>query len=140
MLNYLFAFITSAAIVLPFRGNLRAVPAAGLAGALGFAGYDVCYRLGGPQMLAAFIGAFLVGTAGEMMARRLRQPTLLFVVPALFPLVPGLMAYGGMLSLARGELSLAGQELSRTAFYAGSLAAGLAIPPAFWRRPRAPQP
>jgi uncharacterized membrane protein YjjB (DUF3815 family) len=136
MLNYLFAFLTSAAIAVSFRGNLRAAPASGLAGALGFAGYDVCYRLGGPQMLAAFVGAFLVGAAGELMARRLREPTLMFVVPALFPLVPGLMAYGGMLSLARQELSVAAHELTRTAFYAGALAAGLSIPPALWRKPR----
>lgn len=136
MLNYLFAFITSAAIAVSFRGRLRAVPTAGLAGALGFAAYDICTRLGGPQMLAAFLGAFAVGLAGELMARRMREPTLVFVVPGLFPLVPGLMAYTGMLSLARQELLPAGHDLTRTLFYAGALAAGLAIPPTLLRRNR----
>lgn len=136
MWSYLFAFITSAAIAVSFRGRLRAVPAAGLAGFLGYAGYDLTLRLGGPQMLGAFVGALMVGTAGELLARRLREPTLVFVAPALFPLVPGLMAYGGMLSLARQDLSEAGLQLTRTLFYAGALAAGLSLPPAFFRRQR----
>lgn len=136
MLNYVFAFVTSAAIAVSFRGRLRAIPAAGLAGMLGYLGYDLCVRLGGPQLLGAFLGAFVVGVTGELLARRLREPTLVFVVPALFPLVPGLMAYGGMLSLARGEMSAAGHDLTRTGFYAGALAAGLALPPALFRRNR----
>lgn len=138
MLNYLFAFLTSAAIAVSFRATLRAVPAAGMAGFLGYAAYDIALRLGGPRMLGAFLGALAVGVAGELLARRLREPTLMFVVPALFPLVPGLMAYSGMLNLARGELSEAGYELTRTLFYAGALAAGLSLPPALFRRNRLP--
>lgn len=134
MLNYLFAFITSAAIAVSFRGRLGAVPASGLAGFVGYAGYDLTIRLGGPQTLGAFVGALAVGVAGELLARRLREPTLMFVVPALFPLVPGIMAYGGMLSLARQDLGRAGHELTRTVFYAGALAAGLSVPPAILRR------
>ena len=134
MLNYLFAFMTSAAIAVSFRGRLRAVPASGLAGLLGWAGYDLTLRLGLPQMLGAFLGALAVGVAGELLARRLREPTLMFVVPALFPLVPGIMAYSGMLSQARQDLTAAAAELTRTGFYAGSLAAGLSLPPAILRR------
>lgn len=134
MLNYLFAFMTSAAIAVSFRGRLRAVPASGLAGLLGWAGYDLTLRFGFPQLLGAFIGALAVGTAGELLARRLREPTLMFVVPALFPLVPGLMAYGGMLGLARQDFIGAARDLTHTTFYAGALAAGLSLPPAFLRR------
>ncbi|HYF90868.1 MAG TPA: threonine/serine exporter family protein [Symbiobacteriaceae bacterium] len=134
MLSYLFAFVTSAAIAVSFRGRLRAVPASGLAGLLGWAGYDLTLRFGLPQMLAAFVGALTLGIAGELLARRLREPALMFVVPALFPLVPGLIAYEGMLSLARQDLGDAARELTRAAFYAGALAAGLSLPPAILRR------
>lgn len=136
MLNYLFAFLTSAAIAISFRGPLRAVPASGLAGFLGWAGYDITLRLGFPATLGAFVGALVVGLAGELLARRLREPTLMFVVPGLFPLVPGIIAYRGMLSLAQGDFVAAAQELTRTLFYAGALAAGLSMPPAFLRRKR----
>ncbi len=135
-MSYLFAFVTSAAITISFRGPRRAIPASGLTGLLGWTGFQLVLALRGPQFLGAFVGAILVGMAGELLARRLKEPALLFVVPGLFPLVPGLMAYNGMLFLARGEMTEAGQLLTRTAFYAGALAAGLAIPPALLRRRR----
>jgi len=135
-LNLLFAFMASASIAVAFRAPLRAVPASGLAGLLGYGAYALSHFYGAPQMLSVFLGALLVSAGGELMARLLREPATMFVVPGLFPLMPGLMVYSGMLNLARGELSLAGQELTRTLFYAGALAAGLALPPAFARRPR----
>jgi uncharacterized membrane protein YjjB (DUF3815 family) len=136
MMSYFFAFLTSAAITLSFRGRPRAVPGAGAAGMLGYVVYDICVRVQGSQVLGVFLGALAVGTAGELLARRLREPNLVFVVPALFPLVPGIMAYGGMLNLARGEMSAAVHDLTKTLFYAGALAAGLSLPPAFLRRRR----
>jgi uncharacterized membrane protein YjjB (DUF3815 family) len=134
MLNYGFAFLTSLTIAIAFRGPLRAVAGSGVTGLIGWAGYDVALRLGAPQMLAAFLGALLVGFAGEVLARHFREPAILFVVPGLFPLVPGLMVYGGMLNLARQEFSAAAFVLTRTMFYTGSLAAGLALPATLFRR------
>lgn len=139
ILNLLFAFITSAAIAVSFRGPRRAIPGAGLAGMLGYAAFHGTASLGAPQMLSAFVGAVVVGLTGEVLARRLREPVILFVIPGLFPLVPGLMAYRGMLMLASEELGDAGLMLARTLFYAGALAAGLALPPVLSRgRRRAP--
>lgn len=137
MLNLLFAFVTSSSIALAFRGPLRAAPAAGLTGLLGYATFVFAHQWGAPSTLSVFLGALMIGTAGELLARKLREPTLLFVAPGLFPLVPGLIAYSGMLGLARGEMVVAGQELTRTMFFAGALAAGLALPPVLLRpRPR----
>lgn len=140
MLGALFAFITAAGASASFRAPLRPALASGLTGLLGYFVSDTALHIGAPQTLAVFLGALTVGVAGEFLARRLREPTLLFVVPGLFPLVPGLIAYNGMLSLARGELTSAGRELTRTMFYAGALVAGLALPPAIlrhrWSGPR----
>lgn len=133
-MSFLFAFLTSASITVAFRGRLRVVLAAGLTGFLGFATHTLAGIWGSPPMLSVFLGALAVGIAGEVLARGLREPTILFVAPGLFPLVPGLMAYGGMLGLARGELAAAGSELTRTMFYTGALAAGLALPPVLLRR------
>lgn len=136
-MNGLFAFVTSAAIAIAFRSPLRAVPAAGLTGLLGWLTSRAVSQNGLPSIFGTFLGALVVGTMGELLARRLRKPAPLFVIPALFPLVPGLMAYNGMLLLAREELAQAGQLLTRTVFYAGAIAAGLAIPSALLRRRRA---
>lgn len=133
MTNLFFAFVTSAAIGISFRGPLRAIPGAGLTGLLGYAVYSLALQADAPQLLAVFLGGLMVGLAGELLARRLREPVLLFVVPGLFPLVPGLMAYNGMLMLTREQLAESGMLLARTMFYAGALAAGLALPPVLIR-------
>ncbi len=136
MITYLFAYLTSAAIAVSFRAPRRAIAWVGLSGMLGWAGYDLSLRAGAPAVMAVFLGALLLGTVGEMLARWLREPTTLFIIPGLFPLVPGLIAYNGMLLLAREEMSGAALALTRALFIAGSLAAGLVIPPALFRRRR----
>ncbi|MFZ5813927.1 MAG: threonine/serine exporter family protein [Bacillota bacterium] len=134
MTTYLFAFLTSAAIAVSFRAPRRAILWAGVGGMAGWAGYDLPLRAGAPPALAVFLGALALGTVSELLARRLREPTTLFIIPGLFPLVPGLIAYNGMLLLSREEIGEAAQQISRALFFAGALAAGLAVPPALFRR------
>lgn len=134
MITYIFAYICSAAITISFRGPRRAIPWVGLAGMVGWAGYDLSLRAGVPAPMATFLGALALGTVGELLARWLREPTILFIIPGLFPLVPGLIAYNGMLLLSRENMSDAAVQLSRALFFAGALAAGLALPPALFRR------
>lgn len=133
MINLLMSFVTAGAIAVAFRGPLRAVLASGCTGLIGYGVYVGMKAINSPELLAIFLGALAVGTAGELFARTLREPTLLFVIPGLFPLVPGIWAYNGMLSMARGDMTTAGQDLARTMFWAGALAAGLALPPALLR-------
>lgn len=133
---YLFAFITSAAIAVSFRAPKRTIAWAGFSGMAGWAGYDLSLRAGAPAALAVFLGALALGTVGELLARWLREPTLLFILPGLFPLVPGLIAYNGMLLLAREQVLEGAVQLSRAIFFSGALAAGLAVPPAIFRRRR----
>jgi uncharacterized membrane protein YjjB (DUF3815 family) len=137
MLNLFLAFLTSAAVGLTMRGPRHTVPAIGLVGLLGWSGYQLGLLLWpGAGPFAALLGALFVGVAAEILARRLRQPTILFIIPGLFPLVPGIMAYRGTLALIRGNLSGAAVTLTQTILYAGGLAVGLTIPPAFLRRRR----
>lgn len=137
MLTYISAFITSAATSLAMRGPKHTVVPIGLVGLLGW----VFFQLGlliwpGSGPFAAFLGALAVGLAAEIFARRLHQPTILFIIPGLFPLVPGIMAYRGTLALINGDLNNAAAHWVQTLLFAGGLAVGLTIPPAFLRRRR----
>lgn len=136
MIQYPFAFITSACIAVSFRAPRQAIPWVGLSGLVAWAGYDITLRLGGPAGFAVFIGAISLGTLAEWLARRLRQPVILFVIPGLFPLVPGIIAYRGMLLFSQERLQEGASQLFRALFFAGTLAGGLAVPPALFRRRR----
>jgi len=134
MMTYLFAFVASAAISVSFRVPPRAILGAGASGLMAWAGCDLSLKMDAPPVMAVFLGAIVLGTTGELLARRLKEPTILFIIPGLFPLVPGLIAYNGMLMLAQEQLSEAAMLITRALAIAGALAAGLAVPPALLRR------
>lgn len=134
MITYPFAFLTSAAIAVSFRSPRGAILWTGLCGLVGWAGFDLALRAGAPAPAAVLVGAVTLGTASEVLARRLHQPAILFVIPGLFPLVPGIIAYRGMLLLSQSRLAEGALQLARALAIAGILAAGLAIPPVLFRR------
>ena len=134
VITYPFAFLTSAAIAVSFRSPRRAILWTGLCGLVAWAGFDLVRRAGAPEAAAVFAGALALGMASEVLARRLHQPAILFVIPGLFPLVPGIIAYRGMLLLSESRLAEGAWQLARALLIAGILAAGLAIPPVVARR------
>lgn len=138
MLTYISAFLTAAATALAMRGPRHTILPIGLVGLLGWCGYQLglLWIWPGSGPFAAFLGALVVGIAAEIFARRLHQPTILFIIPGLFPLVPGIMAYRGTLALITGDLNNAAATWVETLLYAGGLAVGLTIPPALLRRRR----
>lgn len=94
-------------------------------------------RLGGvllgPQ-LAAFLGALLVGAAGNILARLLHRPAALLQVPGLILLVPGSLGFRSLSSLLHRDV-LSGvhtafeMTLVAIALTTGLLLAGVVVPP-----------
>ncbi|MFO7275147.1 MAG: threonine/serine exporter family protein [Bacillota bacterium] len=134
MITYPFAFLTSAAIAVSFRSPRGVILWSGFCGLVAWAGFDLALRAGAPDPAAVLVGALALGTAAEVLARRLHQPAILFVIPGLFPLVPGIIAYRGMLLLSQSRLAEGAWQLARALLIAGILAAGLAVPPVLFRR------
>ena len=87
----------------------------------------------GPE-LGAFLGAFLVGAAGNLMARWLQRPAALLQVPGLILLVPGSLGFRSLSSLLHRDV-LSGvhtafeMSLVAIALTTGLLLAGLVAPP-----------
>jgi len=56
-----------------------------------------------PPIMATFVGALIIGMMGEVLARTLKNPTTVFVILAMLPLVPEGSAYRTMLALMQGR-------------------------------------
>jgi len=134
VITYPFAFVGAAIIGASFRLPRSTIPWAGLCGLTAWAGFDLSLRMGAPELAAVFVGAILLGVLAEVLARRLHHPAILFAIPGLIPLVPGIIAYRGMLMLSRNQLAEGAWQLARALLYAGILAAGLSIPTVLFRR------
>lgn len=94
------------------------------------AAWFVTYELlaaGVPVAAANFCGGLVVGTASELLARRLRNPATIFIIPGFFPLVPGREAYTTMRYLVEGQYSPTLAMAVQTMLTAGAIAFGIFV-------------
>lgn len=121
------AFLGSLGFSLLFGLRRRYLFAASLGGVLAwgvYLGTEAWMRLGFLSCLLAAVFAVLYA---ELLARRLKTPATLFVIPAILPLVPGSSLYYAMSSAVRGELSAARTYGGQTLAYALAIAAGISL-------------
>lgn len=96
-----------------------------LASALSWMGYVLCAMNGAALFWAIFCGTTVAGMISEVLARVVKVPVLMLLVPILIPLIPGGTLYNMMSSLVRSQhdlfLSYARQLLEE----AGAIALGI---------------
>ena len=73
------------------------------ASALSWMGYAVCMLLGSGVFWAFFCGTAVAALISEILARLVRVPVLMLLVPILIPLIPGGDLYHMMSNLVRGN-------------------------------------
>ncbi len=108
------------------------VPAAGAVGMLSWAVVLFLEPLTG-DIVSLLIGAAAAAGSSEWLARRLRQPTTLFVIPGVIPLVPGGLAYMTVLHFLQGSTDTGLVYLIDTFFASGAIAVGIIMVSSLFR-------
>jgi uncharacterized membrane protein YjjP (DUF1212 family) len=103
----------------------RALWVAALVGGLAYGARQGALLAGGPPEAAIFVGGVVIGVLSELLARALRQPTMLFSIPGFIPLVPGSAAFRTLLEFVGADYAAGTASLVRTALLTAALAAGL---------------
>lgn len=104
---------------------------AGIAGAIGWTAYLICQ-----QVMPAggmFVSSFCIALLSQIFARKLRCPVTVFLIPAIYPSVPGAGIYRTVYYIIMGESSLAGHYLLDTLTTAGMIALGIYIVDILWK-------
>ena len=121
------AFLGSGGFSLLFGLRRRYLVLASLGGMLGW----VIYLLVDAWLHIGFLSYLLAAAFGvvyaEVLARRLKTPATLFVIPAIVPLVPGSSLYAAMSCAVRGDMNAAREFGSQTLEYALAIAAGISF-------------
>lgn len=86
----------------------RAIPVSAVLGSIGYAVFELTSPVLGSPIAGYFIGTLLMAICSEILARRLKMPATIFIIPAIIPLVPGLGLYNTMLYLVEGQNAKAG--------------------------------
>ncbi len=89
--------------------------------------YCLTEMLGGGEMMAAFIAAFVTAIYSEVMARVRKCPAIAYLIMGLIPLIPGSSLYYTMNYAIRGNMAMFGMQGMKTIEIAGLMAAGILL-------------
>ncbi len=125
------AFIGALGFSLLFGMRSRYLFAAAMGGVLCWGVYLAMEALFHSMFFSCLIAAAAAVLYAELLARMLKTPATLFVIPAVIPLVPGSSLYYTMDSAVRGHIEAAQEYGNRTLVSALAIAAGMSIVLAF---------
>ena len=121
------AFVGALGFALIFGMRKRYLFAASLGALLGWGVYMLVDALIGDVFLPSLAAAAFALTYSEMMAKALKTPATLFVIPAIIPLVPGGSLYYTMSYAVHRDMANARLYGTRTLETALAVAAGISF-------------
>lgn len=98
-----------------------------LGGGAGWAVYLVCTANGGSMFAGLFASSLFVAALSEFLARVLKTPVILMLVPMLIPEIPGGDLYYTMYYLVLGQYTEFGTSSNQVLVEAGAIALGIII-------------
>lgn len=126
-LEIVYSFIGSLCFGIIFNIKSWKVIYAGLGGALSQGCYALFVLIIHSFSVSYLFATIITAIYAEILARLLKTPATVFLVPSIIPLVPGGMIYYTMVYCLTGENSLFFNKLIETLGVAGALAMGILI-------------
>lgn len=127
LIQLLTAFISSLGFSMLFGLRRRFLPYAALGGLLCWGVYLGMDAWTHKEFLSCLVAAAFAVVFAELLARRLKTPATLFVVPAILPLVPGGSLYYTMENIVHGRMEEARAFGTQTLVVALAIAAGISF-------------
>lgn len=110
-----------------FNIRNKSLIAVALGGGLGWLAFILINRLIQSEPLSYFMVSTLISLYAEIMARRLKTPTTVIIIPSMIPLVPGASLYYTMTHFLDGDLSSFVKKALDTLKLASALALGIIV-------------
>lgn len=107
------------------------LPVCGIAGVIGWAVYLLSQEFLGQG--GVFLSSFCIALLAQIFARKLRCPVTVFLIPGIYPFVPGAGIYRTVYYVIMGAKSMAGHYLLETLTTAGMIALGIYIVDILWK-------
>ena len=127
ILSILSAFISTTGFSILFHVQKKHLATCGVVGALGWSIYLLGENSGFSSILSTFLASLVVAQASYLLAKRLRTPITVFLIPGIIPLVPGLALYRTMYFLMHSEYTHAIEYALLTFGIAGVIAGSIVI-------------
>ncbi len=126
-MHFIYSTLATIGFSIFLNAPVKSLLPAGITGGLGWAIYYYLMGFSSNSIFANFIAAAIVSLISEILARKLKHPAILFVIPGIIPLVPGLGMYNTMLYLVQGDYDLAISTGADVLFVACAIALGVLL-------------
>lgn len=126
-MHFIYAALSTVGFSVFFNAPVASLIPAGIAGGVGWAIYFYLMTTTSNSILSNFVAALVVSLFSEILARKLKHPAILFVIPGIIPLVPGLGMYNTMLFLVQKNYDMAISTGADVLFVGGSIALGVLV-------------
>ena len=126
-MHFLYSTLATVGFSIFLNAPVKTLLPAGVTGGLGWAMFYYLIGVSSNSIFANFVAAAVVSCMSEILARKLKQPAILFVIPGIIPLVPGLGMYNTMLYLVQGNYDLAISTGADVLFVACAIALGVLV-------------
>lgn len=125
--NFFFSSLATIGFSIFFNSPIKSLIPAGIIGGIGWTIYIILFNFSGNAILANFFAAALISLLSEVLARKMKYPAIIFVIPGILPLIPGLGLYNTMLSLVEGNYTDAMSIGTNSLFVSASIAMGVLL-------------
>ena len=127
LVNFFFSFLATVGFSIFFNSPRKSLIPAGIIGGIGWTVYMILFDFSQNPILSNFFAATLISLLSEILARRMKFPAIIFVIPGILPLIPGLGLYNTMLSLVEGNYSNAISVGTNALFVSASISMGVLL-------------
>ena len=129
-----FSFSTTVAFAVLLQAPRKTLPISGIIGAVGWVDFLYVRReMGSSSFHANICATLILSLLSELAARVFKQPATVFVIPGIFPIVPGLGMYNGMAQLIENNYEQGINLLLTAGLDAAAIALGIMFTGSFFR-------
>lgn len=132
-IHIVFSFLAATGFAVFLNSPKSTLYISGTVGTISWIIYVILMRLNFDMMFSNFIAASVASLICEILARKLKRPTILFVVPGIITLIPGLGLYKTMFYLVQNNFDEAMMTGASVMFVSGAISLGVLVVSSMFR-------
>ena len=126
-IHVIFSYLAAVGFAVFLNSPKKTLYVAGGIGMISWVIYVLLMRINIDMMTSNFIGASIAALLSEILARKMKKPTILFIVPGIITLIPGLGLYNTMSYVVEGDFQLAFTTGANVLLASGAIALGVIV-------------
>lgn len=132
-IHIVFSFLAAVGFAVFLNSPRKTLFISGAVGMISWTIYILLMRSNFDTMFSNFIAAFIASILCEILSRKFKKPTILFVIPGIITLIPGLGLYNTMFYMIQNNFQEAFTTGSNVMFASGSIALGVLVASSMFR-------